>query len=148
MDTISPQPLSAEKTAERREFHILIVDDDSAFRQSLHKLLAGLGFSVLTAKNGKEALELLKWHKVDLIFSDVLMPVMGGLEFLKQIKQRHPETHVVLVTAMSELTGEPEAMEMLASGYLRKPAKRHEILDMLKSFYCFDADETVKITEP
>jgi len=123
---------------ERREFRILVVDDNSAFRLSLQKILAGLGFAVQTANDGAEALQLLEQETVHLVFSDLRMPKMTGLELLKRIKQLYPEIQVVLVTAYCDLMSEVEAMRLDACGCLCKPIKRHDILEALEKFCGLD----------
>jgi DNA-binding NtrC family response regulator len=124
--------------------HILIVDDDNAFRLSLHKMLTAMGFSVFTARSAVEALALLRVQSMQLVFSDMKMPKMTGLELLKEIKQHYPETPVVLVTAYNQTTAGVDALESMASGFLNKPVKRHEIVEVLKTFLDFDADEMKK----
>jgi len=64
---------------------ILLVDDDERIIDSFKRHLSRQGYSVLTAKNGKEALEILKDHEPELIISDVRMPVMDGIEFMKKV---------------------------------------------------------------
>jgi CheY-like chemotaxis protein len=135
--TTPNQPAAGAANQERQKFHVLVVDDDAAFRLSMQKLLAGIGFSVHTAQDGREALFVLQQQKIDLVFSDIKMPAMTGLELLKEIKQFYPETHVVLVTAYGELTGSIEALDLMASGYLNKPVKRQEILEVIRTFYDF-----------
>ena len=124
--------------------HILVVDDDNAFRLSLHKTLTAMGFSVFTARSAVEALALLRVQPIQLVFSDMRMPKMTGLELLKEIKQHYPDTPVVLVTAYNQSTSGIDALESMASGYLNKPVKRHEILEVLKTFLDFDISEMKK----
>jgi len=127
-----------------KDFHILVVDDDTSFRQSLSKVLIGMGLSVHAACNGKEALALLEKQKVHLVFSDIKMPEMTGLELVKKIKQLYPDTPVVLVTAYHHITRGVDAFDAMASGYLSKPVKRHEILEVLKNFLDFGATDLTK----
>ncbi len=121
--------------------HILVVDDDNAFRLSLQKTLTAMGFSVFMARSAVEALALLRVQPIQLVFSDMRMPKMTGLELLKEIKQHYPETPVVLVTAYNQSTAGIDALESMASGYLNKPVKRHEIVEVLKTFLDFDFNE-------
>jgi CheY-like chemotaxis protein len=128
----------------RANFHILVVDDDTAFRQSLCKALIGVGLSVHTASNGREALALLEKQQVHLVFSDMKMPEMTGLELLKRIRQLYPDMPVVLVTAFHNITRGVDAFDAMASGYLSKPVKRHEILEVLKTFLDLDVTNSTK----
>lgn len=118
----------------REAFHLLVVDDNAPFRQSLNRLLTGMGYTVFTAANGFEALELLKSEEIHLVFADVKMPGMTGVELLKQIKHDHQRVNVILMTVSSELIRDADALDLQASGYLIKPIKRHEITEVLQRF--------------
>ena len=65
---------------------ILVVDDERVIREGCRRLLAQEGYEVLTAENGKEALDLLSTESPDLILCDLVMPVMGALEVLEEVK--------------------------------------------------------------
>ena len=117
---------------------ILIVDDDFAFRESLRKILSKAGYVVDEASGATHALALMAMEKFDIVFSDMKMPGMSGLDLLKTIKQNYPEVHVVLLTAHNELASHVEALNLQASGFLCKPVKRHEILEALESLTASD----------
>lgn len=119
---------------DRKAFHLLVVDDNAPFRQSLDRLLTGMGYTVYTAANGFEALGLLQSEEIHLVFADVKMPGMTGVELLKKIKQDHQRVDVILMTVSSELILEADALDLQASGYLIKPLKRHEITEVLQRF--------------
>jgi two-component system, chemotaxis family, chemotaxis protein CheY len=109
-----------------REIRILIVDDSSVMRRIVERSLrqAGLELSVVhEAGSGTEGLELLKGKQVDLILSDINMPAMDGLEFLRQIRAQHlaPGVPVVMITTESSEEHVKQAIQSGAQGYIRKP---------------------------
>jgi two-component system, chemotaxis family, chemotaxis protein CheY len=104
----------------------LIVDDSSVMRKIVERCLrqAGLDIaSVMEASNGEEAIAVLNANQMDLILSDINMPIMDGLEFLKQLKQIETAKSVPVIMITTE-GGEKHVMEALslgAKGYIRKP---------------------------
>jgi CheY-like chemotaxis protein len=83
---------------------ILIVDDDSSVRGLIVDTLAPLGYSLMEASCGKEALELCRTtpEKIDMVFSDVIMPGMNGRELIEHLKQERPEIKTVLMSGYTE----------------------------------------------
>ncbi|HEY2861242.1 MAG TPA: response regulator [Terracidiphilus sp.] len=109
-----------------REIQTLIVDDSSVMRKIVERALrqAGLGsMTVHEAGNGIEGLEVLRRISVDLILSDINMPSMDGLEFLRQIKAQNlvPDAPVVMITTESSEEHVKQAIAAGARGYIRKP---------------------------
>jgi two-component system, chemotaxis family, chemotaxis protein CheY len=109
-----------------REIRILIVDDSSVMRRIVERSLrqAGLELSAVhEAGSGAEGLELLKNKQVDLILSDINMPAMDGLEFLRQIRAQNlaPGAPVVMITTESSEEHVKQAIQSGAQGYIRKP---------------------------
>ncbi len=104
----------------------LIVDDSSVMRKIVERCLrqAGLDLGVvLEASNGEEALAVLSQNQADLILSDINMPVMDGLEFVKQLKQMESakDVPVVMITTEGGEKHVVEALALGAKGYIRKP---------------------------
>ena len=104
----------------------LIVDDSSVMRKIVERSLrqAGLDLSqVLEAGNGAEALLLLQNQGVDLILSDINMPVMDGLEFVKRLQSLEQAKHapVVMITTEGSESHVVQALQLGAKGYIRKP---------------------------
>ncbi len=106
---------------------ILVVDDEESIREFFEIMLKREGYQVLSASNGKEGLEQLKKHQVDLIISDIQMPEMSGMELLAQVKEQDPEMPVVMITAFGSTDTAVEAMKLGASDYLQKPFKLDEV---------------------
>ncbi len=110
---------------------ILVVDDESSMRLFLSSVLEGEGYQVTPAGNGKEAAELIRRRKFDLIISDVRMPELGGMELLKLVKEQSPETPIVILTAFGSIESAVEAMKLGAADYLTKPLQNPDELRLL-----------------
>jgi two-component system chemotaxis response regulator CheY len=118
------------------EISALIVDDSSVMRKIVERALrqAGVEFAkVFEASNGVEALEILRQHSVELILSDINMPSMDGLEFLRQMRAQHlaPDVPVVMITTESSPEHVREAIATGARGYIRKPFTAEQVKDRI-----------------
>ena len=108
--------------------HILIVDDEASLRQTLARILQRAGFEVTTAASGKEGLSLLSQQSFDLVYLDIRMPDMNGLDMLKAIQTEFPVLPVVLFTAQPDLNSAVEALRRGATDYLLKPLKPETVI--------------------
>ncbi len=102
---------------------IMIVDDELIVRESLFHWFKKYGHTVETASSGAEALEKLEHSPFQLLFADIKMPGMDGLELLEKVKKEYPETMVVIITAYGSIESAVSAMRNGASDYLLKPFK-------------------------
>jgi len=100
---------------------ILIVDDEDDIRENLHDFIEFKGYHVLEAGNGLKALTLLGSEKPDLIVSDLMMPEMGGLEFLQELPKKNIDIPVVIMTAFGTMEYAIDAMKNGAADFLTKP---------------------------
>ncbi len=112
--------------------NILVVDDEDEARLGLSKLLSSQGYVVYTAANGLEALELLRNHPVSIIITDVKMPKMDGLTFLREIRKLIPGVKVVIVTGYGEVETYLEAMNLGAMEFLHKPIQFDNLVKVIK----------------
>jgi len=113
-----------------------IVVDDSSFQRNIVSNTIGNWFDVVgTAANGKEAIEIFEAKRPDVITMDIMMPELNGIESLRRIKSRSPETTIVMVTSVSQNEKMREAARAGADGYVTKPvdteALREEFDDVL-----------------
>jgi DNA-binding response OmpR family regulator len=108
---------------------ILIVDDDEALATLMDKALRAEGYEVRRARDGPAGLKLLEEQPADLVLLDVRLPGMSGLEVLRQIREQHPRTLVLVITGYSSLPVALEAVEGGAVGYLTKPFKMADLRD-------------------
>jgi DNA-binding NtrC family response regulator len=109
----------------RRE--VLVVDDDAAIRVALSEALTDMGVAVRAAADGSEALAMIAAAAPDLVLTDVRMPGVGGVELLRLLRQRAPDTDVVLMTAHDDMPTIVTAMREGALDFLVKPI-RFELL--------------------
>ncbi|MCW5765080.1 MAG: response regulator [Phycisphaeraceae bacterium] len=109
---------------------ILLVDDNEANLELLQAYLEGVGGSIMTARDGLEALRCLEAHKPDLILLDVMMPRMSGYQLCKRLKA-DPATKgipVVMVTALTEVSDQERAEEVGADDFISKPITKPDLL--------------------
>ncbi len=109
--------------------NILIIDDETALRHTLARILQRANFEVTTAASGQESLTLLSQQRFNLVYLDIRMPDMNGLEVLKTIQSRFPELPVILFTAQPDLNSAVDALRHGAVDYLLKPIKPHVLID-------------------
>ena len=100
---------------------ILVIDDDESIRQTLSNYLKRLGYSVLSAEDGKIGFGIIQNQQPDLIISDIKMPNLTGLELLKKVKEIDPLTKIILITAHDDVQTTIDAMQNGAYDYLEKP---------------------------
>jgi DNA-binding response OmpR family regulator len=113
--------------------HILIVDDEPNLLRTIARILQRAGFEVTTASSGKEGLALLSQHSFDLVYMDIRMPDMNGLEVLKSIHATYPQLAVILVTGQPDLNSAVSALRHGALDYLQKPLKPELIIERAKA---------------
>ena len=100
---------------------VLVVDDDPVVGKSFDRVLSGKGYAVITASNAQEALNKLDAEDYDVVFTDIKMPGMSGLEMAERVKERRPWLPVVIVTGYGSPDNEARAEAAGVSGFLRKP---------------------------
>ena len=100
---------------------VLVVDDDPVVRKSFDRVLSGKGYAVITAANGEEALRKLNTENYDLVYSDIRMPGISGLEVAENVKARRPWTPVVIITGYGSDAAEARAKAAGVSSFLHKP---------------------------
>jgi len=109
---------------------ILVVDDEKNIRMTLSQSLEPLEIPVQTAVNGEEALKKLQKGPFELVFLDLKMPGMDGMEVLRQIKDDWPKTRVIIITAHGTIESAVEAMKLGAVDFIQKPFSPKEIREL------------------
>jgi len=109
---------------------ILVVDDEEVVRCSHIRTLASMHCDVEVVRDGSEALQLMERRRVDVVLLDLRMPGMDGMSVLKIIKQRWPETEVVIITGYPSLDSAKEAVRLGAFDYLAKPLGPDEVISV------------------
>ena len=106
---------------------ILIADDDQEIAQLLGHLVHREGLTPLLAKDGTEALQLIRVGDPDVLLADLRMPGMGGMELMRKAKDLDPELPVILITAFAEVRGAVEAIRAGAHDFLAKPFEHSQV---------------------
>lgn len=109
---------------------ILVVDDDQGTLNLFERVLQKAGYKFMGCQNGLEVLKILEKKSFHLVFLDIHMPVMNGIQLLEEIKIRNPETMVVMMTAFATVASAIETMKKGAYDYLTKPLKIEDIKKM------------------
>src|SRR5256885_16843447 len=101
--------------------YCLVVDDEERLRQVLTHVMRRDGFQCIEASNGIEALDQLRRYPVSLVLTDLRMPRMDGMELLRQVRARHPDVAVVMITAVPDVQAAVECLGRGAVDYLTQP---------------------------
>jgi signal transduction histidine kinase/DNA-binding response OmpR family regulator len=107
---------------------ILVIDDESVIRRSIHLYLEDYDYRVLEADNGRAGLEIYEREKVDLVLVDLRMPEVGGLQVLSQVRAATPDMPVIVVSGAGDIGDVVEALRLGAWDYLMKPIDDMSIL--------------------
>ena len=112
---------------------LLLADDDATIIAALTPFLERAGFHVLTAINGKDALDKAQSHRPDMIVLDVLMPRMDGRQVLRTLRHAGLQTPTILLTQVGDALERALALEEGADDYLNKPFESHELLARIRA---------------
>src|SRR5881275_735920 len=119
---------------------VLIVDDDGSMRQTMEAIVRSAGMRPLAVASGEEALRAVQSNPVDVMLLDVQMPGIGGLEVLRQVREKHTDIGVIMISVLKEVPVAVEAMRLGALDYVTKDFSPPELnarvaktLDQLKA---------------
>ena len=107
---------------------ILVVDDEEALRTVLSAELEGEGYKVSSARDGSDAISILRTQTFDLILLDIKMPVIDGFEVLKFVKESQPTIKVIMLTGFADLKNAIESKKLGAEDFVSKP---YDLVDLL-----------------
>jgi chemosensory pili system protein ChpA (sensor histidine kinase/response regulator) len=135
-DPIRKNKKSASVTTSTPIFKVLVVDDSLTVRRISQRLLERAGYSVLLARDGLHAIEILQTEQVSIVLLDIEMPRMDGFEFLHYLRQdtKTSTLPVVMITSRTADKHREHAKELGATAYLGKPFNETELLSLIKSF--------------
>ena len=111
-----------------QNFTVLVVDDEDALRSVLSTELISEGYTVDTAPDGDDAITILQQKAFDLVLLDIKMPRVDGFEVLRFIKQRYPNTKVIMLTGFADLKNAIESKKLGAEDFVSKP---YDLVDLL-----------------
>ncbi|MDX2501917.1 MAG: response regulator, partial [Deltaproteobacteria bacterium] len=100
---------------------LLLVDDEEGIRKVLGISLTDLGYQVLTAENGEEALEIFRRETPPIVLTDIKMPVMDGIELLRKIKDENPDTEVIMISGHGDMDLAIKSLKYRAIDFVTKP---------------------------
>ena len=107
---------------------ILIVEDDTENRAAMVKVLEGAGYKTLETDNGQQALDLIQEEDVDILVTDLRLPIMDGVELLKRAKAVSQEIEVIMITGQGTVEIAVEAIKEGAYDFITKPVKKAQLL--------------------
>ena len=110
---------------------ILVVDDEKGIREGCRRILTSEGYTVDVAENGKQGLDKVKAVSYDLILVDLMMPVMGGIEFMEAVRQFDSEIIMIVITGFATVETAVEAMKHGAYDYVPKPFTPEQLVSVL-----------------
>lgn len=111
---------------------VLIMEDEVSVAKGLGMVLSEEGYNVDLAMTGRSAMDTFNQKMFDLLIADLRLPDIDGMEVIKQVKRRRPDTEVLVITGYSTVTTAVEAMKLGASDYLSKPFTEDEFLSAVK----------------
>ena len=120
-----------ESNNEKYKLNVLIVDDQPEILSTFSRTIGRRVENVFTAPNGEQAVEIHKNENIDIIFTDVEMPIMNGIEMIKEIRKTDTSIPIVLATALRNLEVLTKAIELNVSFFLQKPIKLEEVYDKI-----------------
>jgi signal transduction histidine kinase len=113
---------------DKTQFSILVVDDETDIREVLEITLLDIGYTVFLAEDGKAALDLFEKEHPSIVITDIKMPVMGGIELLRQVKRKSPDTPVIMITGHGDMDLTISSLKFGAADFITKPVN----VDMLE----------------
>jgi two-component system, NtrC family, response regulator AtoC len=127
---------------------LLIVDDESQIRQIFGDYFSSLGYRVVVAENGRDALEIFAHGDFDCVLSDLVMPVMNGMEFLRALREEDKETAFFLMTGYPSVGSTVDAIKLGAYDYITKPLNLEDVrIKVERAVHARDAEKSLKKTQ-
>jgi len=111
---------------------VLVIDDEKATLMMFRLTLESYGFEVLTSESGQEGLDIFTRERPGIVFTDIKMPGMSGIEVLKRIKEIDPTAEVIVITGHGDMDLAIQALNLDATEFINKPIQRHFLEQALK----------------
>lgn len=109
-------------------FQILVVEDNQNLSLLMKARLEHAGYKVIKAENGREALDILDYHHVDLIISDIMMPILDGFELIKNLREANYNMPILVITAKESFEDKEKGFRLGTDDYMVKPVDMNEML--------------------
>lgn len=120
-------------TEETKKLSAMVVEDEAVANELLSSTFKNFFKDVTSAFNGKEALELFKEKKPDIVFVDIIMPEMDGIELARKLREINPQQMVVVVSASNDIQKISETIEIGVNSFIQKPIDTKKIIDLLQN---------------
>jgi DNA-binding response OmpR family regulator len=117
------------------KFKVLIVDDEIDFLETIVKRLKARNIQVTGVESGVKALEIIKDQDYDVVILDVKMPVLDGIETLREMKKKKPLMEVIMLTGHASVESGIQGMQLGAFDYVMKPVALDELLEKMRQAY-------------
>lgn len=114
------------------KIHLLLVDDEPDFKEVMLKHLSRMGIRLSVAEGCLEAIETLEAHAIDVVIMDMNMPGVDGIQCLRRVKQRWPQTEVIILTGHASVKSGIEGMQSGAFDYCLKPIDVRELIEKVE----------------
>ena len=128
-----------EASKNLKKLSLLYVEDEDAIREPFKIMIERYFKKIFIATNGLEAVEIFKQNSIDIIITDIRMPIMNGLDMAKEIKKIDKHQHIILTTAHNESKYFLEVIEMQVDGYILKPIDYDLLENKIKNMRNTDA---------
>jgi diguanylate cyclase (GGDEF)-like protein len=119
--TSAIQDIPSVSAAQAKPFRIVVADDEESIQNLMQSMLTSMGYEVGLASNGKEALQIMSQNHFDLVFADIVMPVMDGVELLVNVREHYPRTPVIMITGYPSVETAFRLVQMGATDCITKP---------------------------
>lgn len=129
------------------KIRVLLVDDETEFVDVLAERLESRGFEVLKAYDGADALAKIEDKPLDIVVLDVQMPGWGGVDTLREIKQRKPLIEVIMLTGHATVASAVQGMKLGAFDYLMKPTEMKDLVEKILKAYKRKAEQEERIRQ-
>jgi len=120
-------------TEETKKMTAMVVEDEAVANELLSSTFKNFFKDVTSAFNGKEALELYKENKPDIVFVDIIMPEMDGIELARKIREINPQQMVVVISASNDIQKISETIEIGVNSFIQKPIDTKKIIELLQN---------------
>lgn len=111
---------------------ILLIDDDISFLKIYSRIIRDQGYTVFSVSDGLQAFDMMEASPAEIVICDIALPKMNGIEVLARIRQKYPDTQVLMLTGEGSISGAVESMEKGAYTYMIKPVEISELLHNIK----------------
>ena len=116
-----------------KPIRVLVTDDDHDYADGMAELIESEGYKAFVAYSGQQALEIMETEKIDVVFLDVKMPGMDGIETFKAIRKQKPKTRIAMMTGYNDESLKESGLDSKSTDILRKPINMEDLIAAIES---------------